>query len=109
MTTPAPLASRIRAERRRPGDTFTDDYAWLADRDNPDVTAYLAAENAYTDDVTARLAGLREHDLRRDQGAYPGNRPVGTGPQGRLVVLHQDGRGEAVPDSLPAGGPRRTR
>jgi oligopeptidase B len=60
MTTPAPLASRIRAERRRPGDTFTDDYAWLADRDNPDVTAYLAAENAYTDDVTARLAGLRD-------------------------------------------------
>ena len=60
MTTPAPLASRIRAERRRAGDTFADDYAWLADRDNPDVTAYLAAENAYTADVTTRLAGLRD-------------------------------------------------
>jgi oligopeptidase B len=59
MTTP-PLASRIPAERRQHGDTFTDDYAWLAEKDNPEVIAYLTAENAYTEAMTAGLAGLRD-------------------------------------------------
>ena len=39
---------------------LTDDYAWLRDKENPDVTAYLEAENAYADAVMAPLAGLRE-------------------------------------------------
>ncbi|HWI33656.1 MAG TPA: hypothetical protein VNS83_05045, partial [Lapillicoccus sp.] len=30
------------------GDTVVDDYAWMADRDDPRLTAYLEAENAYT-------------------------------------------------------------
>ena len=53
-------------------------------------------------------------DLRRDQGPHQGDRPVGAGPQGRLVVLHQDRRGPAVPAALPVrraagAGPRRRR
>ncbi|MGH9478194.1 MAG: oligopeptidase B, partial [Terriglobales bacterium] len=39
---------------RQPGD---DPYAWLRERDNPEVLAYLEAENAYTAEATA---GLRE-------------------------------------------------
>ena len=31
------------------GDERLDDYFWLRDRDNPDVMAYLEAENAYTE------------------------------------------------------------
>ncbi len=42
------------------GVTLADDYAWLRDKENPDVTAYLEAENAYADAVMAPLAGLRE-------------------------------------------------
>jgi oligopeptidase B len=60
MTPLPPLASRIPAERRQHGDTFTDDYAWLAAKGNPEVIAYLTAENAYTEDMTAGLAGLRD-------------------------------------------------
>ncbi len=45
--------------------------------------------------------------LRRDQGPHPGDRPVGAGPQGRLVVLRPDGRGQAVPGPLPACRPAR--
>src|SRR5665213_4206558 len=30
------------------GELRTDDYAWLRDRDNPEVIAYLEAENTYT-------------------------------------------------------------
>jgi oligopeptidase B len=60
MTTLPPFASRIPVQRRQHGDTFTDDYGWLAEKDNPEVIAYLNAENAYTDDMTAGLAGLRD-------------------------------------------------
>jgi oligopeptidase B len=35
-----------------------DDYHWLRDRDDPDVLAYLEAENAYAADVLGRSAEL---------------------------------------------------
>ena len=47
-------------ERTHHGDTVIDEYAWLADKDDPDTVAYLTAENAYTEARTADLAGLRE-------------------------------------------------
>jgi oligopeptidase B len=40
--------------------TLRDDYAWLRDKENPEVTAHLEAENAYAEAVTAPLAALRE-------------------------------------------------
>ena len=42
------------------GQTRTDDYEWLRDKDDPEVTAYLEAENAYTQERTAHLADLRQ-------------------------------------------------
>jgi oligopeptidase B len=36
-----------------------DDWHWLRDRDDPAVIAYLEAENAYTEAMTAASAGLR--------------------------------------------------
>jgi oligopeptidase B len=42
------------------GDRVLDEYAWLADKDDPETIAYLTAENAYTDAKTAHLAQLRE-------------------------------------------------
>jgi oligopeptidase B len=33
------------------GDARTDDYFWMRQKDDPEVTAYLTAENAYTDAV----------------------------------------------------------
>ncbi len=58
-TTP-PTARRIRHERTFHGDTFIDEYAWLADKDDPETVAYLEAENGYTEAVTAGQAGLRD-------------------------------------------------
>jgi len=55
-----PIAHKIHTETKMHGVTLTDDYAWLRDKENPDVTAYLEAENAYADAVMAPLAGLRE-------------------------------------------------
>jgi oligopeptidase B len=55
-----PIARKKHKETQMHGVLLADDYAWLRDKDNPDVTAYLEAENAYADAVMAPLAGLRE-------------------------------------------------
>ena len=55
-----PRAKRVSFTRTHHGDTITDEYAWLADKDDPDTITYLKAENAYTDALTAGLASLRE-------------------------------------------------
>ena len=55
-----PAAKQVPSERTFHGDTVTDDYAWLADKENPDTIAFLEAENAYTEAMTAGQAGLRD-------------------------------------------------
>ena len=46
-----PVAQRIPKVDEVHGDRRVDDYFWLRDKKNPDVAAYLEAENAYTDAV----------------------------------------------------------
>ena len=55
-----PIAKRVDTRREHHGDVFVDPYEWLRDKTNPDVIAYLEAENAYTDEQTAHLAPLRQ-------------------------------------------------
>ncbi|MFZ0706938.1 MAG: oligopeptidase B, partial [Candidatus Korobacteraceae bacterium] len=55
-----PVAKQVHTERTLNGVTLTDDYAWLRERDNPDVKAYLEAENAYAEQMTASLAPVRQ-------------------------------------------------
>ena len=55
-----PLAKRIPHVHEAHGDRRPDDYHWLRDRDDPDVTAYLEAENAYADAVMEPLRPLQE-------------------------------------------------
>ncbi|RZU51447.1 oligopeptidase B [Krasilnikovia cinnamomea] len=54
-----PAVRRIPSVRTQHGDTVTDEYAWLADRDNPETIAHLEAENAWTDHATAHLVPLQ--------------------------------------------------
>ena len=42
------------------GDTRIDNYYWLNQRENPEVIAYLEAENAYLDEVMADTKELQE-------------------------------------------------
>ena len=44
----APVAARHPKTLALHGDRRTDDYYWMRDRNNPEVIAYLEAENAYT-------------------------------------------------------------
>ena len=55
-----PVAPRRPSTRTHHGDAFTDPYAWMRDKTDPEFLAYLAAENAYTEAVTAPLAELRQ-------------------------------------------------
>ena len=42
------------------GETRVDDYYWLRDRDDPEVIAYLEAENAYTDAMMKDLQEVQD-------------------------------------------------
>ena len=41
------------------GDVRVDNYFWLKERENPDVIAYLNAENAYTKEMMAPMEGMQ--------------------------------------------------
>lgn len=58
--TSPPLAKRRPHPLTAHGDTRVDDWYWLGDRDDPEVIAYLEAENAYTEAVLAPNAELAE-------------------------------------------------
>ncbi len=56
LTAP-PVARREPHPTHLHGQTLEDDYFWLRDKESPEVTAYLTAENAYTN---AYLAGTQD-------------------------------------------------
>jgi oligopeptidase B len=55
-----PVAVKIAKELTIHGHTRVDEYYWLNQRDNPEVIAYLQAENAYADAVMKPATVLRE-------------------------------------------------
>lgn len=50
---PTPKVAKKAKEFELHGDKRTDDYYWLNERENPEVIAYLEAENTYYDTLTA--------------------------------------------------------
>ncbi|OZD87088.1 oligopeptidase B [Rhodococcus sp. 05-2256-B2] len=59
MTITPPIAKKVPQERTHHGDTFIDNYEWLRAKEDPEVIAYLEAENSYTEQQTAGLEALR--------------------------------------------------
>ena len=60
-TEPAPPIAAIKLkELTLHGHTRIDNYFWLRERDNPEVIAYLEAENAYTEAMMAHTKPLQE-------------------------------------------------
>ena len=60
-TIPAPpVAKKIYMETRIHGTTLADDYKWLQEKSNPEVTQYLEAENAYCDAVMKPTEPLQQ-------------------------------------------------
>jgi oligopeptidase B len=56
----SPVAKIIPEELTAHGHTRIDNYYWLNQRDNPEVIAYLEAENAYKEAVMAHTNDLQE-------------------------------------------------
>ncbi len=55
-----PLARREPVETILHGDRRVDHYAWLRQKENPEVVAYLEAENAYTDAILRPTESFQE-------------------------------------------------
>src|SRR5690348_16999690 len=63
-----PVAKVVPTELTLHGDTRTDPYFWLREKTNPEVIAYLEAENRYTEAVMKPAEGLREQLYREIVG-----------------------------------------
>ncbi|MFH1570930.1 MAG: S9 family peptidase [Gemmatimonadota bacterium] len=63
-----PVAAVRPVELVAHGQKRVDDYYWLKERDDPEVQAYLEAENAYTDAVMGHTAALQESLFQEIKG-----------------------------------------
>ena len=60
LDTKAPMAKKVEKIDTVHGDRVVDDYFWLRDRKDPEVRAYLEAENTYADSVMKPTVALQE-------------------------------------------------
>lgn len=74
----APAARVIPHELETHGHVRIDNYFWLRERENPEVVAYLEAENAYADAAMAHTIDLQETifeeikgRIRKDDSSVP--------------------------------------
>ena len=63
-----PVAKRVPTTRERHGDVVVDEYAWLRSKDDPEVIAYLEAENAHTEAELAHTKELQEQLFQEIRG-----------------------------------------
>lgn len=78
-----PKATQIPYEHTLHGDVRQDPYYWLKDKTNPEVIAYLEAENRYFNDVLAPLKPLTEQLFNEMVERVPASEtevPVQNGP-----------------------------
>jgi oligopeptidase B len=68
QTPEPPLAARRPHVHTTHGDERVDDWYWLRDRDDPAVIAYLEAENAYHEAMTAHTKPLQERLFEEFKG-----------------------------------------
>lgn len=57
---PPPIATRLPVATLRHGETYVDEFAWLRERNNPQVRNYLEAENDWARQVLAPTEQLQE-------------------------------------------------
>ena len=112
-----PVASRRPAPFTRHGITVVDDYAWLKDarwqevlRDpsvlDPDIRAYLEAENAYTEELLGPTAALQKTLVAEMRGRIKEDDsgvPMPDGPYAYTWKYQQGGQHEHV-GRLPRSG-----
>jgi oligopeptidase B len=66
-----PIAKTVPFTFTHLGRTFSDPYAWLQNPEDPEVLAYLEAENAYLKSVMAHTDALQETLFQEMKGRIP--------------------------------------
>ena len=66
----APIASKYPHQLKSHGFIRSDDYYWLRDRDNPEVRAYLEAENMHVSDVMVATLSFEKKIIQRNKRSY---------------------------------------
>ena len=108
--TPAPPTAEQRPySYERHGVTIEDPWHWLRDPkypevDDPDVLAYLKAENAYFEGWKSAAPGADRPAVRGDEGADQGRRQLGPDPRRRLALLVGVQARRAISDLVPQAG-----
>lgn len=59
-STKAPVAKKMAKELEKHGDIRVDDYYWMNDREDPEVIAFLNAENDYYNKLTAHTKDFQD-------------------------------------------------
>jgi oligopeptidase B len=83
-----PVAKKIPRTTTVHGMTLSDDYFWMRDKKNPEVIAYLEAENAYTNAMTKHTAALQEKLYKEMLSRIKETDTERAIPLGRLPLLH---------------------
>jgi len=68
VAVPEPVAEQRPHRLEAHGEVRIDEYYWLRERENPEVVAYLEAENRYAEAVLSHTAGLQEKLFREITG-----------------------------------------
>ena len=102
-----PVAPRRPLTSTHHGHERIDDYEWLRAKDDPEVRAYLEAENAWTEQQTAHLADLRQTIFDEIKARTLETDLSVPYPPARLLVLLALLRGQGVRRLLPGARRRR--
>ena len=94
---PPPLAKVVPKEITKHDDLRVDPYYWLRERSNPEVTAYLEAENAYTEEVMRPAEALREKLYAEMLGRIKEDDVSAPMRHGGWLYYHRTERGKAYP------------
>ncbi|SJZ75242.1 oligopeptidase B [Enhydrobacter aerosaccus] len=117
-----PRAPRHPASRTLHGITITDDYAWLKDENwqdvlrdpgrlDPEIRAYLEAENRYTESLLGPLQPLRQELVREMRGRIKeddSSVPVPDGPFAYGSKYRQGGQHQLIGRQPRDGGDFQT-
>jgi oligopeptidase B len=55
-----PVPKKVPEQKNYTGETYTDDYAWLRNKENPEVIAHLEAENKHTEMMMKSTESLQD-------------------------------------------------
>ncbi len=101
-----PVPERRPVETTMFGETRTDSYAWMRDRDDPAVMAHLESENAYTDAVLARLRTSTDRLQREMRAQVPEREEFPPEPDGGFEYFEREEAAREYPVYLrrPVGG-----